>query len=56
MDEVIEQLLPLLDKGDLIIDGGNSFYKDTERRAVELAEQGINYIGTGVSGGEYGAL
>jgi len=56
VDDVIQQLLPLLEKGDLIIDGGNSFYKDTERRAVELAAQGINYIGTGVSGGEYGAL
>ncbi|MHB1318473.1 MAG: NADP-dependent phosphogluconate dehydrogenase, partial [Anaerolineae bacterium] len=56
VDAVIEQLVPLIDKGDLIIDGGNSFYKDTERRAVELAAQDINYIGTGVSGGEYGAL
>jgi 6-phosphogluconate dehydrogenase len=56
VDETIAQLVPLLEKGDLIIDGGNSFYKDTERRAVALAEQGINYIGTGVSGGEEGAL
>jgi 6-phosphogluconate dehydrogenase len=56
VDDVIQQLVPLIDKGDLIIDGGNSFYKDTERRAVDLAAQGINYIGTGVSGGEYGAL
>ncbi len=56
VDETIAQLVPLLDKGDLIIDGGNSFYKDTERRAVALAAQGINYIGTGVSGGEEGAL
>jgi 6-phosphogluconate dehydrogenase len=56
VDQVIEQLKPLIDKGDLIIDGGNSFYKDTERRAVDLAADGINYIGTGVSGGEYGAL
>ncbi len=56
VDAVIEQLVPLIDKGDLIIDGGNSFYKDTERRAVDLAARGINYIGTGVSGGEYGAL
>jgi len=56
VDAVIEQLVPLIDKGDLIIDGGNSFYKDTERRAVTLADKEINYIGTGVSGGEYGAL
>jgi len=56
VDAVIEQVRPLLDKGDLIIDGGNSFYKDTERRAKALAEEGINYIGTGVSGGEEGAL
>ncbi len=56
VDAVIEQLKPLLEPGDLIIDGGNSFFGDTERRAEELAEAGINYIGTGVSGGEYGAL
>ncbi len=56
VDETIAQLKPLLDEGDLIIDGGNSFYKDTERRAVALAKEDINYIGTGVSGGEEGAL
>jgi len=56
VDQVIEQLKALISPGDLIIDGGNSYYKDTERRAIELAEVGINYIGTGVSGGEYGAL
>ncbi len=56
VDAVIEQLRPLLGPGDLIIDGGNSFFKDTERRATSLAEDGINYIGTGVSGGEEGAL
>lgn len=56
VDQVIAQVKPLLSPGDLIIDGGNSFYKDTERRAAELAEDDINYIGTGVSGGEYGAL
>jgi 6-phosphogluconate dehydrogenase len=56
VDEVIEQLRPLLDPGDLIIDGGNSFYKDTERRAVALAKDNLLYIGTGVSGGEDGAL
>ncbi|MEA3407282.1 MAG: NADP-dependent phosphogluconate dehydrogenase [Chloroflexota bacterium] len=56
VDQVIAQVKPLLSSGDLIIDGGNSFYKDTERRAAELAEDDIKYIGTGVSGGEYGAL
>ncbi|MFP3895314.1 MAG: NADP-dependent phosphogluconate dehydrogenase [Anaerolineales bacterium] len=56
VDQVMAQVKPLLSPGDLIIDGGNSFYKDTERRAAELAEDSINYIGTGVSGGEYGAL
>jgi len=56
VDATIAQLKPHLEPGDLIIDGGNSFFGDTERRARELAEAGINYIGTGVSGGEYGAL
>ncbi len=56
VDQVIAQVKPLLEPGDLIIDGGNSFFGDTERRASELAEDGINYIGTGVSGGEEGAL
>jgi 6-phosphogluconate dehydrogenase len=56
VDAVIEQLRSLVEPGDLIIDGGNSFYKDTERRAVDLAKDNINYIGTGVSGGEEGAL
>ncbi|MFA5394373.1 MAG: NADP-dependent phosphogluconate dehydrogenase [Candidatus Ratteibacteria bacterium] len=56
VDSFIEQLLPLLDKGDLIIDGGNSFFKDTIRRNAYLTEKGILFIGTGVSGGEEGAL
>ncbi|MHB1296320.1 MAG: NADP-dependent phosphogluconate dehydrogenase [Anaerolineae bacterium] len=56
VDQVIAQLRPLVEPGDLIMDGGNSFFKDTERRAVDLAKDGINYIGTGVSGGEEGAL
>ena len=56
VDAVIAQLKPLVEPGDLIIDGGNSFFKDTERRAIELAKDKINYIGTGVSGGEEGAL
>ncbi len=55
-DAVIDQLRPLVEPGDLIIDGGNSFYKDTERRAISLAKEDILYIGTGVSGGEEGAL
>jgi 6-phosphogluconate dehydrogenase len=56
VDAVIEELVPLLDPDDLIIDGGNSHFKDTERRALALAKKGLHYIGTGVSGGEYGAL
>ncbi len=56
VDATIAQLLPHLDKGDLIIDGGNSYFADTERRAKELAAQGFNYFGMGVSGGEEGAL
>ncbi|MHB9032248.1 MAG: NADP-dependent phosphogluconate dehydrogenase [Anaerolineae bacterium] len=56
VDQVIAQLKPLLAEGDLIIDGGNSFFKDTERRAENLASAGLRYIGTGVSGGEEGAL
>lgn len=55
-DAVIQQLLPFLDEGDILIDGGNTFYQDTMRRSEELAESGINFIGTGVSGGEEGAL
>jgi 6-phosphogluconate dehydrogenase len=56
VDAVIEQLRPHLEAGDLLIDGGNSFFGDTERRTVELEKLGILYMGTGVSGGEYGAL
>ena len=55
VDELIAQLVPLLDKGDIIIDGGNAHYPDTERRTAELAAQGILFIGTGISGGEEGA-
>lgn len=55
-DKVIQQLLPLLDKEDVLIDGGNTFFKDTIRRSEELAESGIHFIGMGVSGGEEGAL
>ena len=56
VDECIEQLLPHLEPGDIIIDGGNSHYPDTTRRTTALAAKGILYIGTGVSGGEEGAL
>ena len=56
VDKVIEQLLPLIDEGDIIIDGGNSLFHDTERRAAELEAAGYRYLGTGVSGGEEGAL
>lgn len=55
VDAVIADLLPLLDKGDLIIDGGNSFFSDTDRRADELQAKGIHFIGSGVSGGAKGA-
>ena len=55
VDAVIEQLIPLLAKDDIIIDGGNSFYQTTERRDAYLAEKGLRFIGAGVSGGEEGA-
>ncbi len=56
VDAVIEQLVPLLSPGDIIIDGGNSYFKDTERRGARLQEVGLHFLGTGVSGGEEGAL
>ena len=56
VDDFINQLVGLLDKGDLIIDGGNSHFPDTIRRNKELAAKGLLFIGTGVSGGEEGAL
>lgn len=55
IDAVLTSLLPLLDTGDIVIDGGNSHYEDTERRDAELAASGIRYLGVGVSGGEEGA-
>ncbi|MCP3793381.1 MULTISPECIES: NADP-dependent phosphogluconate dehydrogenase [Paenibacillus] len=55
-DATIEQLVPHLDKGDIIIDGGNAYFPDTQRRSKELEEKGLRFIGTGVSGGEEGAL
>ncbi|MGB3420814.1 MAG: NADP-dependent phosphogluconate dehydrogenase [Dolichospermum sp.] len=56
VDAVIQQLKPLLQEGDIIIDGGNSWFEDTERRTQELEPTGLRYIGMGVSGGEEGAL
>ena len=56
VDDMISQLLPLLEPGDVIIDGGNSYFKDTIRRTAEVTEKGLLYVGTGVSGGEEGAL
>jgi 6-phosphogluconate dehydrogenase len=56
VDMVIEQILPYLEKGDLIIDGGNSYFADTIRRCKGIEQKGLLYIGTGVSGGEEGAL
>jgi 6-phosphogluconate dehydrogenase len=55
VDEFIEQLIPHLEKGDILIDGGNSLFQDTIRRAKYLEEKGLLFIGTGVSGGEEGA-
>jgi 6-phosphogluconate dehydrogenase len=56
VDAVIEQIVPLLEKGDVIIDGGNSLFTDTQRRCRELEGKGIHFVGCGVSGGEEGAL
>ena len=55
VDQTVAQLLPYLEPGDIIIDGGNSHYPDTNRRVAALREQGIRYLGVGVSGGEEGA-
>jgi 6-phosphogluconate dehydrogenase len=56
VDDAIAGIQSALQPGDLIVDGGNTFFQDTERRSGELEAKGIHYIGTGVSGGEYGAL
>ena len=56
VDAVIQQLKPLLEEGDMIIDGGNSLYEDTERRTKELESSNLGFMGMGVSGGEEGAL
>lgn len=55
VDNVIEELTPLLDRGDLIIDGGNSHFTDTNRRVIELQQKGLHFFGMGISGGEEGA-
>ncbi|MEK4056755.1 NADP-dependent phosphogluconate dehydrogenase [Paenibacillus sp. FSL F4-0087] len=55
-DATIEQLLPHLDEGDIIIDGGNAYFPDTQRRSKDLEAKGFRFIGAGVSGGEEGAL
>jgi 6-phosphogluconate dehydrogenase len=55
VDDVIHDLLPLLEQGDIVIDGGNSHYKDTLRRVNELAPKGFHFMGVGISGGEQGA-
>ncbi|HSP37063.1 MAG TPA: NADP-dependent phosphogluconate dehydrogenase [Frankiaceae bacterium] len=56
VDGVLDELLPLLDEGDIVIDGGNSFFQHTERRQARCQEQGIHFLGVGISGGEEGAL
>src|SRR5467141_3101154 len=56
VDDVIDELTKVLDKGDVIIDGGNSFFQDTQRRAAALEKTGFGFLGCGVSGGEEGAL
>ncbi len=56
VDDTIGQLRPHLEPGDILVDGGNSLYTDTERRSTELAEAGFQFVGMGVSGGEEGAL
>ena len=55
VDDFIEQLLPLLEPGDIIIDGGNSLFEDTNRRVKQCESKGLLYVGAGVSGGEEGA-
>ena len=55
VDEMIGKLVPLLEAGDILIDGGNSFFEDTRRREASLRDKGLNFVGCGVSGGEEGA-
>jgi 6-phosphogluconate dehydrogenase len=56
VDAVLDELVPLLDRGDVVVDGGNSHFDDTRRREAALRESGLHFVGTGVSGGEEGAL
>ena len=56
VDAVLDALVPLLDEGDIVMDGGNSYFPDTERRSQALTAKGLVYMGVGVSGGEEGAL
>lgn len=55
VDKVIQQIIPFLEEGDILMDGGNSYFEDTRRREEEMKEKGINYFGVGISGGELGA-
>ena len=55
VDQMLEHLAPLLEEGDIVIDGGNSFFKDTQRREAAMRARGLNFFGMGVSGGEEGA-
>jgi 6-phosphogluconate dehydrogenase len=55
VESVINTLIPLLSEGDMIIDGGNEWYENTEARSKKVAEHGLHYMGMGVSGGEDGA-
>ncbi len=55
VDSVIEELIPFLDEGDILLDGGNSHFEDTERRVENLSKEGVHFVGMGVSGGEEGA-
>ncbi len=55
VESTIDLLMPLLEKGDIIIDGGNEWYENTEHRQKKVAEKGLMYLGMGVSGGEEGA-
>lgn len=56
VDRVIDQIKPMLEPGDILIDGGNSYFQDTERRSIALNSEGLHFVGMGVSGGEEGAL
>ncbi len=55
VDQMLERIAPLLEPGDILIDGGNSFFKDTQRREAAMRARGLNFFGMGVSGGEEGA-